>query len=112
MHALTFLSMASLALVAPFFKLQTCSNSTTLSWVVQGLSTFIPNAGIEESPSPISFTFVDSTIGTSSDCGRTVEPGHGSVIDPDNSYFCDNTVMQYKWTGNSLDLEESLGCGK
>ncbi|KAK3169904.1 hypothetical protein OEA41_009288 [Lepraria neglecta] len=92
----------------------TCCNLQIDSGMRQplpGFSTFIPNAGIEESPSLISFTFVDSTIGTGSDCWRTVEPGHGSVIDPDNSYFCDNTVMQYKWTGNSLDLKESLGCG-
>ena len=112
MHFLTVLSIASLGLAAPLSERQTCSTGSTLQWTVTGFNTFTANPG-PNGVSSISFKFVDQTSGTSSNCGRSLPPGSGqSVIDPDNSYFCDNTAFQYKYDGTNLDLEESLECGK
>lgn len=113
MHALTILSLASLALAAPHpIKRQTCSDSSTFQWTISGFNTFTAAPG-PDGISTISFNFVDTTSGTSSECSRSLPPGSGrSAIDPDHTYFCDSDAFQYKYDGTNLALEEAVECGE
>ena len=105
-------SLVSLALAFPSLKRQSCPSTTSLQWTVTGFNTFTANPG-PSGVSSISFDFVDTTSGTSSQCGRSLPPGSGqSPADPDTSYSCDNPAFQYKWDGTTLALEETIECGR
>lgn len=62
--------------------------------------------------SSIGFTFTDEATGITTSCQRLLPLGQGgSPSDPDNYYPCDNTAVEFKYSGQGqVALKERYLC--
>jgi hypothetical protein len=117
------LSLASLALAAPPFNLNTkrqVQSCIAQEWNLQQFETFTLPLGATASPGApsafdfthISFYFGDPNFNDRALCSRSIAPGDGT-LDDGNFYPCAGFGMSFQYLGGSIELKRTgVDCGK